>query len=62
MVQGVLKNGKFLKWAKNIYMISTNTIALPKKFSIVSWSLLGTFCPQYMDILIQSVFSPYRVS
>ena len=26
----------------------------------MSWSLLGAFCPQYMDILIKSEFSPYR--
>ena len=37
-------------------MISTNTVALPKKFSIKSWSLLGTFCPQYMDIHIKVYF------
>ena len=43
-------------------MTSINTVAFPKKFSLMSWSFLGAFCPQSMDILIQSIFSPYRVS
>ena len=43
-------------------MTSINIVALPKKYSQVSLSLLGAFCPQYMDILMKSEFSPYRVS
>ena len=34
----------------------------PKKVYLTRWSLLGSFCPNYIDILIQSVFSPKRVS
>ena len=30
----------------------------PKKVYLTRWSLLGSFCPNYIDILIQSVFSP----
>ena len=26
----------------------------------MGWGLLRAFCPKYIDILIQSVFSPYE--
>ena len=62
-VEGVLKNGKGHKIGYKLrYMTSINIVSLQKKFSLMSWSPLVAFCPQYIDEFIQSVFLPYRVS
>ena len=42
-------------------MTSINIIALNKKFAFMRWSFLGAFCPKYLDILFQSVFSLNRM-
>ena len=37
-------------------MTSINTLALPKKFSIVSWRLLGAFWPNTWTYLFKVYF------
>ena len=43
-------------------MTSINIVALSKNFFFMRWRVFGAYCPKYIDMLIQSVFSPYRVS
>ena len=63
-VQGLLENGKCREMGLKLkYMISIILAAISKKmFSFIRWSLLWASSPEYIYTLIQSVFSPYRVS
>ena len=45
-----------------IYDINHYSYFHKKKFSFLRWSLLGASCIKYIYTIIQSVFSPYRVS
>ena len=51
------------KWAKiwGTWLYSI-LFALSTKIFYMGWGLLGAFCPKYIDILIQTLFSPYKVS
>ena len=45
-----------------IYDFNNFSCYLKKMFSFMRWSLLWASSPEYIYTLIQSVFSPYRVS
>ena len=53
-----------MKWAKilKIYDFIHYSCYPKKKISFMWWKLSWASCPEYIHTLIQSVFSPYRVS
>ena len=62
-IQGVPKNGKCnVIGIKLRCMTFINIATLLKRFVFIRWSLLSAFCPNYINILIQSVFLHYGVS